>query len=457
MLSIIFPDNCHAERSWICSVLFDEFLGLAYDIRFDSEDKVRISAVDNTLEVSEVFFANAKDKWISSESLPAEPLAHWDVADSALVPDLVESFVPVIFGRAGFEIRETGNAVLNLDIFGSAFFMLSRYEEAVSKLRDNHERFPATASLAYRQGFLGRPLIDEYVEILWSAMKRVWPHLVRKSRRFKTIVTCDVDHPYHAGATSLSRMIKRTAGEALRTHILSDMLRPAKNYIASRNGCWKHDPYYYTVDWMMEENEKSGNRAAFYFIPEISDSIMDGTCSITDPAVRAMMRRISDRGHEIGIHPGYNTYQDEKKFNSGKMKLQHVLEEEGIQQRIVGGRQHYLRWSIQTPEIWDSAELQYDSTLSYADYAGFRCGTCHEYTMYDLRKRRALKIRQRPLICMECSVIVYMKYGFTESAFAKMNQLKDAVQLFDGNFTMLWHNSFLETKVAREMYCEIIK
>lgn len=457
MFFITFPDNCREERSWISSILLDEFLGIGYEICFNGENKVRISAAGKSLELSDAFFAGVKDKWLLSESLPSEPLKYWAVLDSGLDPNLVESFIPVISGRAGFEIRNTGDATLNMDIFGSAFFMLSRYEEAVSDQRDNHGRFPAAASLAYRQGFLGRPIIDEYVEILWVAMKRVWPQLTRKPRRFNTIVTCDVDHPYHASATSFPRLIKRTAGEAIRKRTLSDTIKPAKNYFSGRNGRWQHDPYYYMVDWMMEENEKAGNRAAFYFIPEITDSAMDGTCSITEPAVRAMIKRIANRGHEIGIHPGYNTYKDKKKFISATNKLQLVLDEEGITQQVTGGRQHYLRWSTQTPEIWDEAGLQYDSTLTYADYAGFRCGTCHEYAMYDVQKRKALKIMQRPLICMECSVIVYMDYGFTESALVKMKQLKTAAQRFKGNFTMLWHNSFLETKMARDMYCEIIR
>lgn len=44
----------------------------------------------------------------------------------------------------------------------------------------DHDRFPATASLAYRAGFLDRPQIDEYLEILWAAMRRLWPGLQRK-------------------------------------------------------------------------------------------------------------------------------------------------------------------------------------------------------------------------------------------------------------------------------------
>jgi peptidoglycan/xylan/chitin deacetylase (PgdA/CDA1 family) len=456
MLSIEFPDSFRAERCWITSVLLGEFLGLVYEIRFHGTHHVRMSAVGKTLELSDVFFPGAEGNWLCRESLPAEPLRRWAVTDSGLDPALVEPIVPVLFGAADFDIDANEHATLTLDVFGSAFYMLSRYEEAACEQRDVHDRFPAAASLAYREGFVERPIVDEYVEILWTAMKRLWPQLKRKPRQFSTLVSCDVDHPYHPSAVSFPRLIKRTAGEAIRKRTFWDAVNPLRNYVASRSGNWQNDPYYYTVDWMMDVNEKAGNTAAFYFIPEITHPVMDDTCSITDRAVRAMMRRIAHRGHEIGIHPGYGTYHNVKKIISGKSRLQHVLNEERIAQRIMGGRQHYLRWTTRTPALWDAAGFEYDSTLGYADHAGFRCGTCHEYQMYDLHRRRALQLRQRPLICMECSVTIYMGCGFTDFAFAKMIKLKSAAQRFNGNFTLSWHNSYLETEIAREIYREVI-
>lgn len=455
MLIVDCPDNCHAEYRWIVSVVLGDFLGVPHEIRFGSGDKIRISAGGKALELSCDFFSLASRRWLAFDSLPQERLRHWDVSRSGLDADLPAPKVPVLFGEGSFALRgDTG--VLGLDVFGSAFFMLSRYEEAVVDQRDRHDRFPATASIAWREGFLERPLVDEYTEILWAAMLRLWPQLERKARQFKAVVTCDVDHPYHAGARSFPRMLKRMVGETLRTRSMPGAIRPLRNYLGSRNGNWSNDPYYYTVDWMMGVNEKRGNRIAFYFIPEVTDIVMDDTCSIYDDAVKAMMMRIARRGHEIGIHPGYHTYRNKNRVVSGLHRLQRVLEELEISQQIAGGRHHYLRWSTHTPAIWDAAGLDYDSTLSYADCAGFRCGTSHEYPMFDLHGRLPLRVRQRPLICMEASVTDYMGYGLTEAALEKMKALKRSVQAFNGCFTLLWHNSYFENEVAREMYCDII-
>lgn len=451
------PDNCRAERSWIGEVLLGDFLGLDYEMRFDDGDSVRISADGKTLTLPDIFLSHTSQRWLSPQSLPETPLQHWNVAASGLATELTDPTMPVLFGTRGFDMHDSMRATLHIDIFGSAFFMLSRYEEAVDNRRDSHDRFPASASLAWKERFLERPIIDEYVEILWTAMQRLWPRLQRRQHQFRTVVTCDVDHPYHPGAMSFRRMIKRTAGEVLRKRSLNDIFRPARNYVAGRYGNWRNDPYYYTVDWIMQVNENAGNTVAFNFIPEITDTRMDDTCPISDPAVKAMMKRIAERKHEIGLHPGYRTYQSKKNIVSGKRKLQQVLDQERIPQRVSGGRQHYLRWSTQTPAFWNAAGLIYDSTLGYADHAGFRCGTCHEFSMYDLHRREALEVRQRPLICMESTVIDYMGCGFTDTALEKMHSLKNAARTVRGNFMLLWHNSSFENERARSMYCDIIR
>lgn len=450
------PDNCRSERQWICSVVLHEFLGIDYELRFGNQDVVRISADGNTLELNDTFFPRAETDWLGEQTLPAEPLQQWDLRGSGMEHGLLKPSIPVIFGGAGLHVRHR-TAVLELDVFGSAFFMLSRYEEAVSKQRDKHGRFPAKASLACREGFLDRPIVDEYVEILWWAMKRLWPRLKRRRHEYKTVVSCDVDFPYHPSAISFARMMRATMVNTIRHRRFAGLSKPLRNYVAGRNGDFRHDPYYFTVDWIMDVNETAGNRVLFNFIPEITNGAFDGHSSIAEPAVVAMLKRIAARRHEIGVHPGYLAYESERTTVSAVTRLRDTMSQAGIKQPLAGGRNHYLRWSTRTPAIWHAAGLQYDSTLSYADRAGFRCGTCREYSMYDIHARKSLPLKQRPLICMDRSVIDYMGYGFTEEAFAEMEKLKKAAKTVKGNFTLLWHNSYLEDKQARYLYLEITK
>lgn len=91
--------------------------------------------------------------------------------------------------------------------------------------------------------------------------------------------------------------------------------------------------------------------------------------------------------------------------------------------------------------------MSYDSTLGYADRPGFRCGTCFEYTAFDVVSDQPLSLRIRPLIAMDCTVIAerYLGLGSTEAAYEKFNELKNSCRKVGGGFTLLWHNSFFCT------------
>lgn len=172
------------------------------------------------------------------------------------------------------------------------------------------------------------------------------------------------------------------------------------------------------------------------------------------------MRRIHQRGHEIGLHPSYNTYQTPSAIAAEAKRLRAVAESEGIRQTEWGGRMHFLRWEHPTTvRAWDAAGMDYDSTLSYADRPGFRCGTCFEYPAFDPVAQQMLKLRIRPLVAMECTVMAprYMGLGTGEAAFAKFKQLKDACRAVEGCFTLLWHNTQFETVGERGLYEDVIK
>ena len=456
MLRITAP-AVSPELSWIVSVLFGDFLGIKYSLDVGTSGCFEIAHASRRIVMPDRFFDACGEAWLRAATLPGTPMRMLDVGSFADEAATVSTTIPVIYGDAENLLTCSEERIyLPIDIFGSAFLMLSRYEEAVISDRDAHGRFPAAASVAWRNGFFDRPIIDEYTAILAACMRRLWPGMELKRPQFRTLVSCDVDHPYHAGARSLSRTFRRTAGELLRKRTVRDAIRPVYNYIASRGGDLTYDPYYYTVDWMMDVNERAGNAVAFYFIPEVTDPLYDGDCTITDTAVRAMLRRIAGRGHEVGIHPGYRACTGDANLAFLRRRVECVLEQEGASRKVAGGRQHYLRWSTYTPRQWDAAGLAYDSTLGYAECGGFRCGTCRDYPMYDLHARGPLKTRQRPLVCMEAA---FFDTGTecTDAAFDAMCRLKQAARRVGGDFTLLWHNSSLETPRTREMYCHLIE
>jgi hypothetical protein len=56
------------------------------------------------------------------------------------------------------------------------------------------------------------------------------------------------------------------------------------------------------------------------------------------------MRRIYQRGHEIGLQPGYNTCHSCAAIAAEAARLRCIAAEEVIEHPQWGGRMHYLPW-----------------------------------------------------------------------------------------------------------------
>src|SRR5690554_3617036 len=72
------------------------------------------------------------------------------------------------------EINENG-VVIHYDILGLTYWMLARLEEVRRKDLDDHQRFPATSSHAFKHDYLERPIVDEWLHILGQVIQRLWP------------------------------------------------------------------------------------------------------------------------------------------------------------------------------------------------------------------------------------------------------------------------------------------
>ena len=121
-----------------------------------------------------------------------------------------------------------------------------------------------------------------------------------------------------------------------------------------------------------------------------------------------------------------------------------VCERNGLQSTEMGGRQHYLRWRAPTTWLnWEAAGLTYDSTVGYAERAGFRAGTSREFRAFDLVGSRLLSLIERPLVVMDTTLLHYRKLGATDAAIECGLRLKSRCRRLGGHFTLLWHNSNL--------------
>ncbi|WP_417656305.1 polysaccharide deacetylase family protein [Pseudidiomarina aestuarii] len=351
-------------------------------------------------------------------------------------------------------------AIVHYDILGLTYWMLTRIEEVERNDLDAHLRFPATSSHAWRHGYLERPVVDEWLNILGQVILKVWPERVLRTHRFRVCVSHDVDVPSLYAFKSWKVITRIIMGHLFKRRDMKALMTTLYLKFTTRRQLSPNDPYN-TFEWLMDVSEANNLQSAFYFICGRTDKNKDADYELEHPVLRNLLCRIHKRGHEIGLHPSYGSFLLSEQITRESKRLKQVCSEEGISQKLWGGRMHYLRWQQPTTLVaWANAGMDYDATLGYADKPGFRCGTCHEYPAFDPVSQQALNMRIRPLIVMECTVLdeAYLGLGNNlEAAFQCMQNLKSTCKKVGGIYSLLWHNSYLTKQSERELYLACIE
>ena len=417
-------------------------LGSALTCVCDSTATTRPAAC---LLLPDVLFATPQDEWLTTASLPRLPLARC-------------GDVPVLYcgaQQAAEPLSVDGDSVaVAVDVLGSVFFMLTRLEEHVVPTRDRYGRFPADAAVVHREGLLGIPIVDVYVDLLWEALARRWPRLQRPRRAYRVALTHDVDDPLARFGRGPRDLVRQLGGDVL---IRRDPALPSRriaSWAAGARGGRRLDPHN-TFEFLMDLSERHGLASAFYLM------VADGTPDAEDPPypidhpwIVALIQRIHRRGHELGYHP---TDIDPERTERGFERLRAVAERAGVRQAAWGGRQHYLRWeNPSTWRTWERAGLDYDRTLTYPDHVGFRTGTCHDYTVFDLLERRPLRLRERPFQVMDRTVFEYMGLA-PDAAHAAVAQIAAQCRRHEGELCLLWHNNVVMSSAQKRGYEQMVE
>jgi hypothetical protein len=437
LIEITIPNNNINERRYIIDILFDEFLDLNYNITVGSNNYEIILENGNTLIIEDHFFNQYSNEleYLNPESIPSK-------VEFTKNDFLVEDDIPILYGSATFN-PQSSIFICGIDIFASSFFMLTRWEEYVNKNRDSHNRFPAIESVASKNNFLDRPIVNEYVEMLWNMLKYLGVNQKRKKTDHQLFLTHDVDELYMW--KSWKQVFRVVLGDILKRKNLSLAIERVAEYLLVKRA--KINDPFDTFDWIMDKSESVGVKSRFYFMSG-GVTAYDNRYKIDEPKSLKLIDTIKKRGHIIGIHPSYNAYNDFEQFKKEKELLEKISE-----QKIVEGREHYLRFEVPTTwQIWEDNGMEVDSTCGYADKEGFRCGTGDSFSVFNILTRRQLKLKERPLVVMDCTLFDYQKMTYDTAM--------DSLQTIRNNQTpisLLWHNSYIKHQKIYPSLLKVIK
>lgn len=456
-LKILMPESCTEEQLYVYSVIFSDILGIQYQTEKHDEETIIITDKIGTkkIYVNADFFNTAHSQWLSCDSLPKSS-KRISLNENVGISSMSPEDIPILFGKPFIKNISSNKIEIGFDLFGTIFFMLSRYEEAVETARDTHSRFDVSKLIAVKEGFLHRPIVNEYIELLWQCLILIFPKLKRKARIKSQYISCDVDHVFDSASYSLKRTIFRCAARIYRDKNLSLSFKDLINYFGKKFNIVSFDEYHNNIYWMGEITRSLGHKICFNFIPLETHELDNVTYQ---EAALDCMRYLHSIGHEIGVHPGYETYKSKELFELSIHHFKHQLSMAGVHAGKFGGRQHYLRYDVmETPRLWSDCELSYDSSLGFSDRCGFRSGICYEYIMYDLMERKPLKIKQRPLVAMDCALFDGASYDVAsvKKAYNYINTLKEECKKYNGDFCLLWHNSYFAFPTAKSFFKSIL-
>lgn len=342
----------------------------------------------------------------------------------------LHSLSPTVFrydGLPAFFREETPDTDFPFDLPAVFFYLLSRYEEYLPFRPDEHGRFPATQSLAFREGFLEQPLINQWSRRLEQSLMRRFPAWKPAPAVYSFQPTYDVDLAW----AYRHRGLLRQAGGALRDGWAGRRRELLRRVQVLLGRC--HDPFF-TFDELDRLHDRFQLRPRYFFL--LADpGPYDRNIRPDHPAMVALIRSL-DRRYELGIHPSYRSNSEERALRQEIGRLQAITG-----RPVYAGRQHYLK--VHLPTTYRrllAAGLRTDYSMGYADRPGFRAGIATPFPWYDLERETSTELMLHPFQVMDVTLKNYL--GLTpQEAKAFLPPLIEPIRQCGGTFTTLWHNS----------------
>lgn len=328
-------------------------------------------------------------------------------------------------GRLPYGVENADENRVDADWWSWVFWMATRSEERAPhpEQLDAMGRFKATESMAFKEGWLGRPEVEHRVRT-WAAAQGIQP----TPRAYSVHPTIDVDSAY----AYLHRSLFRHAGATVKDLLRLDAKRLSERWRVLVRG--EHDPYD-SYDWLEGIHARYGLRAR-YFMLLADRGPFDRPVHWRQPGMARLVQRLLQSA-DVAIHPGVKSHESSDS---------HALEAEVnrlaqlTNGSVIHARQHYLLQAI--PATWrrlEAAGIRHDHTMGYADRIGFRSGLSRPFRAFDSEANRPMELILHPIAAMDATLNRHMGLS-PDEALDALDALAEEVKAVQGDFTLLWHN-----------------
>tara|TARA_B100000902_G_scaffold42234_1_gene49934 strand:- start:28203 stop:29504 length:1302 start_codon:yes stop_codon:yes gene_type:complete len=407
---LIYTPSIKSRHRYIFNLFFSEI----YDIKFHiTEDDYEFRTYNGPkINYSDNNFNN--EIFIESIGLLNETgINHYNIDVS------IDNGVPFFF-------KTLSSATIPFDIFSASFFLVSRYEEYLTNDRDKHKRFKPEDSIAFKNNFLDKPIINIWAAILVDNISERFPNLNIIHPSYNYLSTIDVDNVFCYMGKGIIRSVLGSLASLLRLD-LNSINKRIRVLLGIDN-----DPYD-TFDIQLKIQERYKFDVIYFFL--LGDYRKnDKNISYKNEKFRKIIVDISKYA-QIGLHPSYLSNYKKKQIYIEKKRMENILNI-----KVTSSRQHYLKLSLPaTYQRLVDLGIKDDYTMGYASAIGFRASICSSFKFYNLLSEEVLPIRIHPFAVMDATLLYYLKLTPKES-LSQISGLIKQVKDVNGTFISLWHN-----------------
>jgi len=413
---------------YIAGIILGDILGLQWDIITDKRKLGKHPVINYSSDNISGSFKITPDSILFEKGICQKQivLTEW-------------KSLPVIF-------QTTSDTDLSFDIFAASFFLVTRYEEYLDFIPDKYGRFSASSSLAGKNGFLDKPVIDLWAREFARVFLKRFPTLVFKRNEYHSLLTIDTDQPFAYQGKNIFGSIG-----GLFQDKYSGLVNMGDRYRIITKG--EKDPYD-VFDYIFENIEKNNLDTRFFF-PVGNHSKFDINPSWKNEEYRNLIKRVSAK-YQVGLHPSFIAGGDGSMISSEAARLQTI-----ITRKIVLSRFHYLRLAM--PNSYKNvlnAGISEDYSMGYPDEPGFRSGIARPYFFYNLSEDILTNLKIIPFQVMDGTLFDYKKLDPEKSKEVILKTITETRKV-GGLFVSIWHNTSLldneEWKGWRDVFEFMIK
>ena len=268
--------------------------------------------------------------------------------------------------------------------------MVTRYEEYLPHREDEHGRFCAAASLAWKAGFLDQPVVDQWARLIRRKITERFPKYEWSKQLYTFVQTVDIDAAWRYLHKGTFRTLVGMARDLFSRHQPDEVLRRIKVLMHK-----EEDPYD-TFDYIIDLHKRTPGSYLLFFVLLADYGQNDKPASYLNRHTRELVQHLGDYA-KMGLHPGYQSLEHPIKLDTEKKRLEAI-----IHRMVVRGRYHF----------------------------------------YDLERDHENDLLIHPFCVMDTTLKKYLRKS-PDEGLSEYKKLIDRVREVDGSFCCIVHNQNL--------------